>query len=167
MKTHVVLIGLGANLSSHAGEPADTIRAALVELGARHISIQRTSSLYRTPAWPDPNDPPYVNAVVRAETTMLSRELMNVLHDTETAFGRTRSARNAPRTLDLDLIDFDAIVDPGPPELPHPRAANRAFVLVPLADVAPEWRHPVLGKTVNALISALPPDEVASVRRLD
>jgi len=88
---------------------------------------------------------------------------MDVLHDTETAFGRTRSARNAPRTLDLDLIDFDAVVEPGPPALPHPRAAIRAFVLVPLAEVAPGWRHPVSGKTVEALIRDLPPGEVAAV----
>ena len=164
MMSHAVLIALGANLPSRAGPPEDTIRAALAELGERHVSVRCTSSLYRTPAWPDPGDPAYVNAVVRAETTLSPRELLRVLHETETAFGRSRSARNAPRTLDLDLIDFDAIVDTGPPELPHPRAAARAFVLVPLAEVAPEWRHPVTGETVAALIAGLPPDEVTSVR---
>jgi 2-amino-4-hydroxy-6-hydroxymethyldihydropteridine diphosphokinase len=164
MKTHAVLIALGANLPSRAGQPEDTIRAALAELGERHVSIRCTSSFYRTPAWPDPHDPAYVNAVARAETTMSPRELLRVLHETETAFGRSRSVRNAPRTLDLDLIDFDAIVDAGPPELPHPRAAARAFVLVPLAEVAPGWRHPATGEPVTTLIDALPPEEVAAVR---
>ena len=164
MKAHAVLIALGANLPSHAGQPEDTIRAALAELGERHVSIRCTSSLYRTPAWPDPHDPPYVNAVACAETTMTPRELLRVLHETETAFGRSRSVRNAPRTLDLDLIDFDAIVDAGPPELPHPRVASRAFVLVPLAEVAPKWRHPATGADVGTLISELPPEEVACVK---
>lgn len=164
MKAHAVLIAMGANLPSRVGNPEDTIRAALAELGERRVSVRCTSSLYRTPAWPDPRDPSYVNAVVRAETTLSPRELLRVLHETETAFGRSRSARNAPRTLDLDLIDFDAIVDPGPPELPHPRAVARAFVLVPLAEVAPGWRHPVTGEPVEALIAALPKEEVASVR---
>ena len=81
---------------------------------------------------------------------------MKLLHETETAFGRTRSVKNAPRTLDLDLIDYDGRVEEGPPVLPHPRLSDRAFVLVPLADVAPGWRHPTLNLTVEQLIAALP-----------
>lgn len=166
MSTHAVLIGLGANLSSRAGKPEDTIRAALAELASRGLSIRRMSSLYRTPAWPDPSDPPFVNAVAAAETTLTAGELMNVLHETETAFGRTRSAKNAPRTLDLDLLDFAGTIAEGPPALPHPRMAERAFVLVPLAEIAPGWRHPGLDRPVEDLLWALPPDAVAAVRRL-
>ena len=166
MSTHAVLIGLGANLPSRAGEPQDTIRAALAELVAGGIRIRRTSSFYRTPAWPDPADPDFVNAVASAETILSSRGLMDLLHKTETAFGRTRSARNAPRTLDLDLLDFDRLARVGPPELPHPRMASRAFVLVPLAEIAPHWRHPVLGHTAEELRAALPAGEVAAITRL-
>jgi 2-amino-4-hydroxy-6-hydroxymethyldihydropteridine diphosphokinase len=78
------------------------------------------------------------------------------LHQVETSFGRRRAAKNAPRTLDLDLLDYDGRVEAGPPTLPHPRLGERAFVLFPLADVAPEWRHPASGLTVRELISALP-----------
>ncbi len=166
MTAHAVLIAFGANLPSRAGNPEDTIQAALAELGRRHVLVRCTSSLYRTPAWPDPRDPSFVNAVARAETTLTPGDLLHVLHEKETAFGRTRSARNAPRTLDLDLIDYDARVEPGPPELPHPRLATRAFVLVPLAEIMPGWRHPGSGESVEALIARLPQDEVAAVRRI-
>jgi 2-amino-4-hydroxy-6-hydroxymethyldihydropteridine diphosphokinase len=89
-------------------------------------------------------------------------ELLNLLHAVETSFGRTRSSvpeiRNAPRTLDLDLIDFDGLVQEGPPVLPHPRMAARGFVLLPLRDIAPGWRHPESGRTLDALIDALGPE---------
>ncbi len=78
------------------------------------------------------------------------------LHEVEREFGRVRDVRNAPRTLDLDLLDYDGRVEGGPPVLPHPRIEQRAFVLVPLADVAPLWKHPVSGRNVRALIDALP-----------
>src|ERR1700684_294918 len=97
----MILIALGSNLESHAGFPAQTLDAALSELARNGIGIARVSSYYVTPAWPDPSDPPFVNAVARVETHLAPHALMAVLHNTETAFGRIRSAKNAPRTLDL------------------------------------------------------------------
>ena len=88
---------------------------------------------------------------------------MAELARTETAFGRVRSARNAPRTLDLDLIDYDGRIEQGALVLPHPRIEQRGFVLIPLADVAPGWRHPVTGRSVKELIAALPEEERAAV----
>src|SRR5215472_10978765 len=149
-------VALGANLPSRAGSPAETIRAALVELARPGVAIERVSKLYSSPAWPDPTDPSYVNAVAEARTSLSPIQLLELLHATETAFGRTRSKRNAPRTLDLDIIDFDSRVERGPPRLPHPRVSSRAFVLVPLQDIAPEWIHPASGESVAALIAALP-----------
>ncbi|HUO93973.1 MAG TPA: 2-amino-4-hydroxy-6-hydroxymethyldihydropteridine diphosphokinase, partial [Rhizomicrobium sp.] len=118
-------------------------------------SVRAVSKFFITPAWPDPNDPSFVNAVARIRTDLAPKALLDVLHAVEAAFGRERGARNAPRPLDLDLIDYDGRVEDGPPELPHPRAAERGFVLIPLADIAPGWRHPVSGKTVETLIAGL------------
>jgi 2-amino-4-hydroxy-6-hydroxymethyldihydropteridine diphosphokinase len=84
---------------------------------------------------------------------------MELLHDTEDFFGRTRGAKNAPRTLDLDLIDYDGRIERGPPELPHPRMTDRAFVLVPLQEIAPNWRHPSTGKSIAELLLALAPEQ--------
>jgi len=152
----MILIALGANLSSRAGGPADTLLAALTSLGARGITVERQSGFYESPAWPDPSDPPFINAVASVRTELTPADLLRVLHEIEDAFGRQRGRRNAPRTLDLDLIDYDGRVEPGPPELPHPRMASRAFVLLPLRDVAPDWRHPSSGRTVSELIAEAP-----------
>jgi 2-amino-4-hydroxy-6-hydroxymethyldihydropteridine diphosphokinase len=155
----MILIGLGANLTSSVGAPDATLRGAIAELAAHGIGLVQVSPFYRSPAWPDPRDPAYANAVASIETDLSPQELMARLHETETAFGRMRSARNAPRTLDLDLLDYRGVVDRGPPTLPHPRAASRNFVLIPLRDVAPGWKHPVSKKGINALIAALSEEE--------
>jgi 2-amino-4-hydroxy-6-hydroxymethyldihydropteridine diphosphokinase len=155
----MILIALGANLSSRAGAPDETLRAALVELSRSGVNLKQLSPIYRSPAWPDPNDPPFANAVASVETVLSPQELMARLHETETAFGRTRSARNAPRALDLDLIDYNGRIEQGALELPHPRIADRGFVLIPLRDIAPGWRHPVSAATVEGLVAALPGGE--------
>jgi 2-amino-4-hydroxy-6-hydroxymethyldihydropteridine diphosphokinase len=154
----MILIALGSNLPSHAGMPPDTLRAALAELARDDLRIAAVSSFYKTPAWPDPADPSFVNAVARIETSLTPQSLIARLHDVERHFGRERGERNAPRTLDLDILDYDGRIEAGPPVLPHPRIESRAFVLVPLRDVAPDWRHPVSGQPVDALIRALPAD---------
>jgi 2-amino-4-hydroxy-6-hydroxymethyldihydropteridine diphosphokinase len=150
----MILISLGANLASAAGPPEATLRAALRNFGMRGIHVERESRFYRSAAWPDPSDPPFANAVARVTTDLEPAELLRALHEVEAEFGRVRGSKNAPRTLDLDLIDYDGRIEEGPPQLPHPRMEVRAFVLVPLRDVAPGWRHPLSGKTVSELIAA-------------
>ncbi len=161
----MIVIALGANLPSRAGAPRETLKAALDELSRSGVRIDAVSFYCVTKAWPDPADPPFVNAVARIATTLLPADLMELLHQVETKFGRRRAAKNAPRTLDLDLLDYDGRIESGPPRLPHPRLSERGFVLVPLEDIAPGWRHPVTGQTVAALIAALPPD-ARDIRRL-
>jgi 2-amino-4-hydroxy-6-hydroxymethyldihydropteridine diphosphokinase len=135
-------------------------------MAAQRIRVLKVSPFYTSPAWPDPTNPPYVNAVALVQTPMGPAGLLEALHGIEAAFGRERSVANAPRTLDLDIIDFDGRVEAGPPILPHPRAADRAFVLKPLADVAPAWRHPGSRKLVAVLLAGLPESDVAAVTRI-
>ena len=159
----MILIALGANLSSSAGPPADTLVSALCALETRNITVERQSGFYRSAAWPNPADPPFINAVAAVRTSLTPVALLAQLHEVEHDFGRRRSERNAPRTLDLDLLDYDGLIQTGPPELPHPRMEERAFVLLPLRDVAPYWRHPVSGLAVDALISRLPPSDIRAL----
>ena len=153
----MILIGLGANLPSDAGPPADTLKRALGELERHDVEVRHVSRFYETPAWPDPADPAFVNAVAIVWTRLQPVELLMVLHGVETALGRLRSVANAPRTLDLDLLDYEGrVMTRREIVLPHPRMAARSFVLVPLRDVAPDWRHPVTGQGLAELLAALP-----------
>lgn len=162
----MILIALGSNLSSPAGDPVDTLRAALAYLAKNGVAPVAVSRFYRTPAWPDPSDPAFVNAVARVMTELSPSELIAGLHETEIAFGRERNACNAPRTLDLDILDYGGRVEQGPPVLPHPRMEVRPFVLIPLRDVAPDWYHPVSGKSVDALLAAIPAPERDTVKTI-
>ncbi|MBV9570665.1 MAG: 2-amino-4-hydroxy-6-hydroxymethyldihydropteridine diphosphokinase [Alphaproteobacteria bacterium] len=161
----MILIGLGANLPSPAGPPAATINAALSTLGKRGIEIAALSRLYGSLAWPNPADPPFVNAVAWIRTGLAPESLLVELHSIEQACGRLPGARNAPRPLDLDILDYDGRVEPGPPRLPHPRMQDRAFVLVPLAEIAPNWRHPLSDRSAAELVANLP-DHGCGVYRL-
>ena len=156
----MILIALGANLPSPAGKPADTLNAALADFAVRSITIEKRSGFYRSLAWPDPNDPPFINAVAAVRTNLSPSALLATLHEVESFFGRKRAEPNAPRTLDLDILDYDGRIERGPPVLPHPRLEDRAFVLFPLRDVAPDWRHPVSGRSISELIAALPPTDI-------
>lgn len=141
-----------------------TLQSALAHLRDNGVTPVAVSRFYRTPAWPDPHDPEFVNAVAEVMTELSPSELIARLHETERRFGRVRSTRNAPRTLDLDILDYAGRVEEGPPVLPHPRMAQRAFVLVPLRDVAPDWRHPVSGVAIAELIAALPAEDREAIK---
>lgn len=147
------VIGLGANLPSQAGHPVKTLRAALAMLAGR-LELLAVSPFYETASWPDPAAPAFLNAVAVVRSRLQPLALLTLLHDVETAFGRKRSAPNAPRSLDLDLLDHGGrVIGEGPPILPHPRIAGRRFVLEPLAAVAPGWRHPVTGLSAQTLLA--------------
>ncbi len=184
----LLLVALGGNLASHAGSPAKTLRAALNCLNERGALIRATSPFYHTPAFPVGAGPDYVNAAAKIGADWTPEQALFHLHAVEAEFGRERVQRWGQRTLDLDLIAFDDLVLPDtgtfrhwhdlPLEdqigttpdqliLPHPRLQDRAFVLVPLADVAADWVHPVSGLTVKEMKTLLPPSALEEVQPLD
>ena len=136
-QTHFAVIALGSNLA----EPARQVRAALSALEAHpQIQIEKTSSLYVTAPVGYDNQPDFVNAVCSVRTSLDGVSLLAVLNRIEADFGRERTFRNAPRTLDLDIIDFDGISSDDPHlTLPHPRAHERSFVMKPLAEILPDF----------------------------
>jgi 2-amino-4-hydroxy-6-hydroxymethyldihydropteridine diphosphokinase len=160
----MILIALGSNLPGRSGAPMQNCLAALAALEKSGVRVVRRSRFYRSPAWPDPSQPSFVNAVAALETKLAPEALLAQLHEVERALGRVRTpgAQNAPRIIDLDLLDYDGRVnDTSPPVLPHPRLQDRAFVLRPLADIAPDWRHPKSGRSIKDLLADLPKDAVA------
>lgn len=165
----MILIGLGANLSLVDGTPPrSTLERALAALDAAGVTIDALSRWYESAPVPPSDQPPYVNAVARVSTALAPGPLLALLHRIERELGRVRGIRNAARVVDLDLLAHGDVVASGRdggPILPHPRMCERAFVLLPLADVAPAWRHPVSGQGLADLIAALPPGQ--AVRPLD
>ena len=182
------LIALGGNIPSEAGPPRQTILAALREIAETVGSPVAASRLFATPCFPPGAGPDFVNAACAVEVSMSPREVLAALHRIEARFGRVRRERWAERPLDLDLLAYGDLVLPDAatqaawravplerqkeeaPEtlvLPHPRMQERGFVLIPLADVAPDWRHPLLGATVTEMCAALPAAERDDIHPLD
>ena len=179
------LIALGSNLTSGSGGPAETLRKALKLLSKYGAVIRTTSTFYHNPAFPDGSGPDFVNAVVFLEAKSDPTVMLSILHQVEAEMGRERVQRWGQRTLDLDLIASADLVLPDlkthqywrdlPLEqqineapnqlvLPHPRMQDRAFVLVPLADVAPDWVHPVLKRSVLQMLDDLPIEDKNAVK---
>jgi 2-amino-4-hydroxy-6-hydroxymethyldihydropteridine diphosphokinase len=160
-----IFLGLGANLAHERyGPPRRTLEAALAELGRRGVRTVRISPWYRTAPVPASDQPWFVNAVAEVASALPPDALLAELHAVEEAFGRARTVPNAARPIDLDLLDYRGEVTlggPGRATLPHPRMTARAFVLRPLADLAPAWRHPATGRPIGELLAALPADQGA------
>jgi len=181
-------IGAGSNLASSFGDPKSTVLSAISSLDSESTRICAVSRLFRTPAWPPGSGPDFVNAAVLVASRLDPAALLARLHEIEARFHRTRESRWAARTVDLDLLFFGPAVLPDPagharwrglapdrqrieaPDeliLPHPRIEERGFVLIPLAEIAPGWRHPLTGRTVAAMAAALPEADRAGIVPVD
>ncbi len=181
-----VLVALGGNLHNQGVAARDTLRVAVQDIESAGFSVLARSRFYRTPAFPAGAGPDYVNAALhlQAEDGQTPAVIYAALAKIELAHGRQRMQRWGGRTLDIDLLAMENLIAPDratflhwahlPPALqaqktpeqmivPHPRLHERAFVLVPLMDIAPDWRHPVLGQTVRQMHDALPQADLGSV----
>lgn len=150
-------IALGANLPFEGQPPAETLGRAAAVLEAAGLAPLGYSSLWETAPWPPSEQPNYLNAVMELDASGLGPQpLYDVLRAVEARFGRARRLRWDARTLDLDILALEGFVgDFGGIELPHPRLHERAFVLAPLAELAPDWRHPLLGQSAAEMLAVL------------
>jgi 2-amino-4-hydroxy-6-hydroxymethyldihydropteridine diphosphokinase len=180
------LVAVGSSQKSHAGNPRETVCAAIAALRAvfRDVTV---SNLYETPSFPAGSGPDFINAACLFRSARPPAGILSVLHEIEADYGRERHLRWGQRTLDLDLIACGGTILPDSvtqthwrtmpldrqkgetPDaliLPHPRLQDRAFVLVPLADVAPNWVHPLLGQSVSEMLSRLPASDRADIKAI-
>lgn len=147
--SHTVYIALGTNI----GQRAQNMRQALDELESI-LEVGERSPIYETPPWGLEDQPDFLNQVIRGETELEPVELIKALKEIEAEMGRVPTVRYGPRLIDLDLLFYDDLVfEADKLSIPHPRMRKRAFVLVPLADLAPDLVHPVYRKTVNEMLS--------------
>lgn len=158
------IIGLGSNLPSHFGTPVETLSRAVEALAQCEVLPVKLSRIWKTAPVPFTADHPwYYNAVAIVETNKSAEALLETLLTIELHFGRIRSVPNAPRVLDLDLIAYDNEIIIDEPEIivPHPRMAERAFVLLPMTDIINEWVHPITKRTLDSLVNNLPKEQEA------
>lgn len=152
----MIYIALGTNLGDRLANLNAAIRAMAPE-----VSVLACSPVYQTPPWGYADQPEFLNQVIQAETSLAPEHLLAFLKRLEGDLGRVPTFLYGPRLIDLDILFYnDQVIDTPPLVIPHPRLAERAFVLVPLADLAPELRHPVLGKAISELLKEVDTSEV-------
>jgi 2-amino-4-hydroxy-6-hydroxymethyldihydropteridine diphosphokinase len=154
----MILIGLGSNITGPWGTPRSAVEKALLSLNQFPLRLVKSSKLLATKPFGNKNQPDFINAVAMIETALPPIALLSRLHDIERKAGRKRAQRWGPRTLDLDILDYKGLVlkpqgrGRAALRLPHEGIAMRDFVLLPLAEIAQHWKHPILHKTAKEMI---------------
>jgi 2-amino-4-hydroxy-6-hydroxymethyldihydropteridine diphosphokinase len=167
----MIILSLGSNLDSSFGNRADNLNLSIAFLEGYGIKVEKKSSFYETPSYPDKSLPKYLNAIIIVKTELPIVDLMSVLIHIESKLERVRSFKNDPRTCDIDIIDFNGEVisykyKDMDLKVPHKELSNRNFVLIPLNEVVPNWRHPVSKVSVSDLIKKLSEDDRNSILKV-
>ncbi len=171
VERHCVL-SIGSNLNSSKGDRFYNIKTAASLLNSKKIKVQKKSSFYETPSYPDKTKPKFINIVIFAKTILNPQEVLKEALSVEKKLERVRRIKNEPRTCDIDLIDYNGeninIVDDNfSLDVPHPMMTKRSFVLMPLKEIIPNWTHPVYLKKIDHFISLLSDEEKKSIIKID
>ena len=168
----MIILSLGSNLPSHFGNRFDNLKFAMSFLESYGILIDKKSSFYETPSYPDKNNPKFVNIVISVKTNLLPTDLISVLIHIEEKLGRRRNMKNDPRTCDIDIIDYNSeVLDFKYNNLelvvPHKELTSRNFVLFPLQEILPNWKHPKTKEIISCLIQKLPEVDRKSILKIN
>ena len=156
-------------IGSNIGNKSKNIETVKLELEKNNIKILKSSSSYISKSWPDPKKPSYINIVIKVKTILLPNELLKVCNNIESKLGRIRTEKNAPRTCDIDIIDYDKKILKKKNNqliLPHPRLNKRNFVLLPLFEIDKSWKHPESNINIVNLINSLPVKDLRSIKQI-
>ena len=168
----MIFLGLGSNLPSKYGDRFTNINLAISSLESYGIKVIKRSSFYKSPSYPDKENPEFINVVILVETYLPPVDLMSVLTFIEEKLERKRIKKNDPRTCDIDIIDYNSQIlnlkyNNLDFTVPHKELASRNFVLFPLSEISPMWKHPKTKKTINNLIQKLDEEEKNSILKID
>ena len=167
----MIILGLGSNLHSSFGDRFININLALSYLESNKINVLKKSNYYETPSYPDNKNPKFINIVIAISTNLAPTDLASVLINIEEKLERKRSSKNGPRTCDIDIIDFNSeIIDFKYKNLdffvPHEKLSFRNFVLIPLKDILPNWKHPKSKESIDLLIDRLSIEDKKSILKV-
>ena len=167
----MIYIGLGSNLSSSYGDRFKNIDMAISFIENNNINIIKQSSYYETPSYPDKSNPKFINLVIQIETNLKPENLASVLISIEEKIERKRNKKNDPRTCDIDIIDYKGQiinfkVNNLDFSVPHKNLSSRNFVLYPLKEIAPNWKHPKTNDLINFLIDKLSNEDKKSIFKI-
>ena len=167
----MILLGLGSNLSSSFGDRFKNIDLAVSALNGYNIQIKKKSSYYESFSYPDKKNPKFINIVVEAETHLPPEDLASVLIFIEESLERKRRNKNDPRTCDIDIIDYNGKIMNFKYKnlnfsVPHNKLIYRNFVLFPLNEISPNWKHPKTKELINALIDNIPKEDKNSILKI-
>ena len=157
-----IYLGIGSNL----GDKKKNIEKAKFELIKENIKIIKSSNYYESLSWPNPNNPKFLNIVLQIETNLTPYNLMKKCKEIEINLGRVKSIKNSPRICDIDIIDYNKVIEKSNIILPHPRMHSRNFVLLPLFEINKDWKHPILKLHIKNLILSLPNRDIRSIKQI-